>query len=89
MTTMMFDLDEDLYDGNKIEEMELNCPWNLTLVPSGASHDFMITKFIWSFQHPFWLTANISPFDKPAHSIALVIKRETLAFAKLFITVTV
>ena len=49
---MMFDLDEDIYDGNKIEEIELNCPWTIT-VPSGASHDFMKTKLRWSFEHPF------------------------------------
>ena len=49
---MMFDLDEDIYDENKIEEIELHCPWVVT-VPSGASHDFMFTKFRWSFQHPF------------------------------------
>ena len=39
----MFDLDEDIYDENKIEEIELSCPWSLT-APSGAGHDFMITK---------------------------------------------
>ena len=55
---MMFDLDEDIYEENKIEEIELNRPWTIT-VPSGASHDFMITKLRWSFEHPFWLTASI------------------------------
>ena len=83
----MFDLDEDFHDENKIEEIELNCPWTIT-VPSGASHDFMITKLRWSFEHPFWLTANIYPFDSHAKPIILDIKTETLAFAKLFITLT-
>ena len=77
----MFDLDEDIYDENKIEEIELNCPWTIT-VPSGASHDFLITKLRWSFEHPFWLTASIYPIDYPAKPIILDIKRETLAFAK-------
>ena len=85
---MVFDLDEDIYDDTKIEETEVNCPWTIS-VPSGASHDFMITKLRWSFQHPFWLTANIYLIDKPSHPIILDIKRETLAFAKLFITLTV
>ena len=84
---MMFNLDEDIYDENKIEEIELNCPWTIT-VPSGASHDFMITKLRWSFEHPFWLTASIYPIENPAKPIILDIKRETLAFAKLFITLT-
>ena len=84
---MMFDLDEDIYDENKIEEVELNCPWTIT-VPSGSSHDFMITKLRWSFEHPFWLTASIYPFDNPAKPIILDVKGETLAFAKLFITST-
>ena len=84
---MMFDLDEDIYDENKIEEIEFNCPWTIT-VPSGASHEFMITKLRWSFEHPFWLTASICPIDNPAKPIILDIKRETLAFAKLFITLT-
>ena len=57
--------------------------------PSGASHVFVITKLRWSFEHPFWLTANIYPINKPAHPIILDVKRGTLAFAKLFITVTV
>ena len=39
----MFDIDEDIYDENKIEEIELKRPWTIT-VPSGASHDFMIKK---------------------------------------------
>ena len=39
----MFDLDEDIYDENKIEEIELNCPWTIT-VPSGASHYFYDNK---------------------------------------------
>ena len=85
---MMFDLDEDIYDENKVEEIELNCPW-ITTVPSGASHHFMITKLRWSFQHPFWLTANIYPIGKPAYPIILDVKRETLVFTKLFITVTI
>ena len=80
----MFDLDEDIYDGNKIEEMQLNCPWTIT-APSGASHDFMIKKLRRSFQHPFWLTSIL--LKKPAHPIILDIKRETLGFAKLIITV--
>ena len=83
----MFDLDEEIYDEKKIEEIELNCPWTIT-VPSGASHDFLITKLRWSFEHPFWLTASIFPIDNPANPIILDIKRETLAFAKLFITLT-
>ena len=84
---MMFELNEDIYDENKIEEIELSCSWTIT-VPSGPSHDFMITKLRWSFQRPFWLTANIYPIDNPAKPITLDIKRETLAFAKLFITLT-
>ena len=84
---MTFDLDEDIYDENKIEESELNCPWTIT-VPSVASHDLMITKLRWSFEHPFSLTATIFPIDNPATPIILNIKRETLAFAKLFITLT-
>ena len=83
----MFDFDEDIYDENKIEEIELNCPWTIT-VPSGASHDFVITKLRWSFEHPFWLTASICPIENPAKPIILDVKRETLAFAKLFITLT-
>ena len=85
---MMFDLDEDIYDKNKIEEIEFNCPWTIN-VPSGASHDFMITNLRWSFEHTFWLTASIYPIDNPAKPITLDITRETLAFAKLFITLTV
>ena len=69
----------------KIEETELKCPWFIT-VPSGASHDFMITRLRWSFQHPFWPTASIYPTENPAKPIILDMKRETLAFAKLFIT---
>ena len=84
---MMFDLDEDVYDENIIEEIELNCPWTIT-VPSGASHDFMITKLRLSFEYPFWLTASIYSIENPAKLIILDIKRETLAFAKLFITLT-
>ena len=74
----MFDLDEDIYDEIKIEEIELNCPWTIT-VPVRASHDFMITKPRWSFEYPFWLTASIYPIDNPAKPIILDIKRETLA----------
>ena len=81
----MFDLDEDVYDEKKIDEIELNCPWTIN-VPSGASHDVMITKLRWSFENLFWLTAGIYPFENPAKPIALDIQRETLAFAKLFIT---
>ena len=84
---MMFDLDEDFYDENKIEEIELNCPWTIT-VPSGVSHGLVLTKLRWSFQYPFWLTTNIYPIDNPAKPIILDIKRETLAFAKPFITLT-
>ena len=84
---MMFDLDEDIYDENKIEEIELNFPWTIT-VPSRASHDFLITKFRWLFEHPFWLTTSIYPMDKPAKPIILDSTRETLAFGKLFITLT-
>ena len=84
----MFDLDEDIYDENKIEEIGLNCPWTIT-VPSGASHDFKITKLRWSFQHTFWLPANTYPIEKSGHPIVLDIKRETLALAKLFITLAV
>ena len=83
----MFELDEDLYDKSKIEELGRNCPWTITL-PSGASPHFMRTKLKWPFQHPFWLTAKIYPFDKPAHPIIFDVKRETVAFAKLFITLT-
>ena len=83
----MIDLDEDIYDENKIEEIELNCPWTIT-VPSGASDEFMIAKLRWSFDYPFWLIASIYPTDNPAKSIILDFKRETLAFAKLFITLT-
>ena len=84
---MMFDLDEDIYDENKNEGIELNCPWTIT-VTSGASHDFTITKLRWLFEYPFWLTASIYPIDNPAKPIILDIKRETLTFAKLFITLT-
>ena len=84
---MMFDLDEDIYDENKIKKIELNYPWTIT-VPSGASHDFMISKLRWSFEYPFWLTASICPIENPAKPIILDIKRETLAFAKRFITLT-
>ena len=84
---MMFDLDEDTYDEKKIEEIELNCPWTIT-VPPGASHDFMITKLRRSFEYPFWLTASIYPIENPAKPIILDNKRETLAFAKLLITLT-
>ena len=84
---MIFDLDEDFYDENKIEETELNCQWIIT-VPSGTSHEFVITKLRWSIKHPFWLTASVYPIDNPATPIILDIKRETLAFAKLFITLT-
>ena len=84
----MFDVDEDLYDENKVEEIEINCPWTIS-VPSGASHDFMITKLEWSFEHTFWLRANNYPIDNPAKPIILDIKRRTLAFAKFFITLTI
>ena len=85
---LMFDQGEEIYDEIKTEGIELNCSWTIT-VPSGASHDSTITKLRWSFQHPFWLKPNIYPIGKPAHPIILDIKRETLAFAKLFITLTV
>ena len=85
---MIFDLDEDIYDGKKFNEIEFNCPWTET-VTSAANHDFMITKLRWSFQHPFWLTTKIYPIDKPANTTILDIKRETLAFAKLFNTLSV
>ena len=49
----------------------------------------MITELGWSFQHTFWLTANIYPIDKPAHPIIIDIKTETLAFRELFINLTV
>ena len=49
----------------------------------------MITKLRWSFQHPFWLKANIYPIENPAKPIILDVKGETLAFAKLFITLTI
>ena len=84
---MTFDLDENIYDEKKIGEIELNCPWTIT-VPSGASHDFVTTKLRWSFEYPYWLTANIYPIENPAKPIIFDIKRETIAFAKLFITVT-
>ena len=84
----MFELDEDIYDETKIEEIELNCPWTIISAP-GACHVFMITKLGWSFQHPFGLTAHIYPIDKPAHPILPDIKRKTLAFAKLLITLTI
>ena len=84
----MFDLDDDIFDENKIEEMELNCPWTIN-VSSGASYDFMITKLRWSFQQPFWLTANIYPIEKPADPIISDIRREKSASAKLFITLTI
>ena len=84
---MMFDLDEDIYNENKIEEIELKGPWTIT-IPSTASDDFMITKFRWSFENPFWLTASIYPIDNPAKPIIPDIKRKTLAFAKRSITLT-
>ena len=84
---MMFDLDEDVYDKNKIEEIELNCPWTIT-VPSGARHNFMITKLRWSFEHLFWLTASIYSIDNPAKPLILDIKRECLAFVNFFIILT-
>ena len=83
----MFDLDEVTYDENKIDEIELNCTWTIT-VPSGASHDSLITRLRWLFQHPFWLTANICHTDNPAKPINLNIKRKTPAFAKIFIILT-
>ena len=84
----MFDLDEDIYNENKIEEIEPNCPGTIT-VPSKASHDFRTTKLKWSIQHPFRPTTNINPIDKPAHPIVLEIKKGKLALAKLFITLAV
>ena len=48
----------------------------------------MITKLRWSFEYPFWLTVSIYPIENPAKAIMLDKKRETLAFAKLFITLT-
>ena len=84
----MFDLHEDIFDENKIEERELNCPCTIT-VPSRLSHNLMITKIRWSFQHAFWLTANIYPIDKPARPIILDIKRHMFALPKLFITLTI
>ena len=36
---MMIDLDNYIYDENKIEELKLNCTWT---VPSGASHDSLL-----------------------------------------------
>ena len=50
---------------------------------------FYDNKLRWSFQHPFWLTTNIYPIDRLAHPINLDMRRETLTFAKLFITSTV
>ena len=85
---MVFGLDEDVHDGNEIEKIEINCPWTI-YEPSGTSHDFMVTNFRWSLPHSFWLTASIYPVYKPAHPTVLNIKRETLAFAKLFIILTV
>ena len=85
---MMSDLDEEIYDENKTQELKLNCPWTIS-VPSGASHEFKITNFRWSFQRLFWLTANVYAIDKPAHPFIHDIKRETLAFATLFITLTI
>ena len=85
---MMFDPDEDVYDDNKNEETELKCPWTI-YVPLGTSHDFLITKTRWSSQHLFWLTNSIYPIDNPPHPIILDIRRETLAFEKLFTTLTV
>ena len=85
---MMCDLHEDFYDGDKNDEREVNCPCTIT-VPSGASHDFVITKLRWSFKRSFWLTANLYLIDKPAHPIIPDIKRETLALVKLFLTLTV
>ena len=84
---MIIDLDENIYEEYKIEQTELNCPLTLT-VPSGASLDLMMTQNRRSFQHQFRLTANIYPIDYPAHPIILNIKKETLAFAKFFITLT-
>ena len=49
----------------------------------------MITKPRWSFQHPFWLTTSIYPIDNPAQPIILNLKRKTLAFEKLIITLTI
>ena len=85
---MMFTPDDSIYDENKIEEIELNCPYIIT-VPSGASQDFMITKLKLSFEHPFWLTASLYPIDNPAKPITFDIQKETFVFAKLFITLTV
>ena len=84
----MFNPDENFSDEKKKEETELNFPSTIT-VPSGASHDFMKTKSRWSFQHIFWLTAKIYPIHDPTHPNTLEIKRETHAFAKHFVTLTV
>ena len=72
---MMLKLDEELYDENKIEAIEFNCPWTIT-VPSGASHDFMTTKLKWSFEQPFWFTANINPTDNPPNRSSLILKEK-------------
>ena len=83
----MFDLEQDIYDETKNEEIELNYPWIIT-VPSGANQNFMITKLRWSSEYSFWLTPSIYPIENPAKPIILDNKRETLAFANLFITLT-
>ena len=74
---MMFGLDEDIYNENKIEKIELNCPLIIT-VPSGASHDLMLTKLIWSFEYSFWLTASFYPIDNPVKQIILENKKKLL-----------
>ena len=55
---MIFDLDEDSYDENNIEEIKL----------------VLTTKTSWSFQHPIPLTASISPIDNPVQPIMLISK---------------
>ena len=74
---MMFDLDKDIDDENKIEEIELNCPWTIT-VPSGASHDFMITKLRWSFEHPFGLQLVFILLTTPLNQSSLILKEKLL-----------
>ena len=84
----MFDLDEDIYDQNKMEEKKLNCPRTKN-TPPGASRDHKITKSRWSFQHPLSLTASIYPIDNPVYLITLSSRRETLAFAQPSITLNI
>ena len=42
---MMFDLDEDIYDENKNEEIEHKCPWTIT-VPLSLLRKFQSTTGI-------------------------------------------